>query len=290
MKYCAIVFLMLITASAKAQEPQAKINEYKVVGITYSSYAKPEAAGLYSGSMLANRNMYADVRRNLGITLQYSQMNFIQNSGVEFGLGLELMLISTQFNFNLPTSPDETNIRLNAFRSQALNINLPLYYVHRIELGKGFTLFPKIGLDTKVLINWQDTRGGIYTDSLNSFHYSIGHVTDHAGGNMPLENVFFNGTIGASLAWATKNGATFGVHFTMSTQLFSNVLFTKMDNIIYKKDGEVAFDSNKAVADYYYYDEDGNQLYQPPGAMEPFLVKNRLSNFSIGLSYIFGKK
>jgi len=289
MKTCAIAFLTLFAVSAHAQETPKKKNEYKVVSFTYSSYAKPQFSDLYQSTLLQAPDLYNDLERNMGITLQYSQMNFLKNYGIEYGIGMELMKIGTRFNFKLPTYPDETRVRLNDSRHDVVNVTIPLHYVHRIELGKGFTLFPKIGVDAKVLITNPDVGTGIYTDSLNSLHYNVGFETTQHYSNGPFQNVFLNGTIGAALTWSLKKGGAFGLQVSFSTQLIRNTLLTRINNITYKKDGEVVFDSNRFGADYYYQDENGNLLYQPPGKISDFLAENKMTNFSIGLSYVFGK-
>ncbi|MNJ97476.1 hypothetical protein D3C87_152260 [compost metagenome] len=277
MKYYSIVSFMLITASAKAQETPVKINEYKSFGITYSSYAKPKASDLYISQFLTQDRPYDYVRRNQGITVQYSQMNFIKNCGLEFGIGVELMLLNNEFNFTLSGIPSEKNtFKLNPARSSIANVILPLHYVHRIELGKGFTLFPKIGLDTKILFHRQTVEGSNFTDSENFLNYRVSHETTNSRYNYsrtPLENVFFNGTIGFSLAWSTKKRAIFGIQFAFSKQLFRNTLLTRINNIVHKQNGQIAYDTTS----------DQHQS-------SDFLAENKMTNFSIGLSYMFGNK
>lgn len=289
MKISATVLLSLLAVSVRAQEMPVKKNEYKSISITYSSYAKPRFSNLYQSNLLLAPDMYEDLERNMGVTLQYSQMNFIKNCGIEYGIGMELLMVGSRFNFTLPTSPDETSVRLSEIRQKTAAITIPLHYVHRIELGERFTLFPKIGVDAKVLIINPDVGRGIYTDSLNSLDYSVGFETTQRYSNSPLQNVFLNGTIGAALTWSLKKGGAFGFQFSFSTQLIRNTLLTRINNITYKKDGEVVFDSNRFGGDYHYQDENGQLVYQPPGKTSDFLASNKMTNFSIGISYLFGK-
>ncbi|TSJ41318.1 hypothetical protein [Fluviicola chungangensis] len=289
MKYCVITFFALFTASANAQEKPVKRNEYKAIGITYSSYAKPQSSSLYQTNLLQNPNTYDDVRRNIGVTFSYTQMNFIKNFGVEFGIGLELMMTDNSFRFTLPPLSDPTEMNLNDSRSNAGFVHIPLHYVHRIELKNRFTLFPKIGVDAKVLIINPEYGTGIYTDSLNNINYSLGYETTQLYSNGPFQNVFLNGMIGANLTWSTQKGATFGLQLAFSVQIIPNTLLTRIRDIQYKKDGEVVFDSNKFNGDYYYYDQNGQLVYQPPTKTSDFLAENKMTNFSIGVSYVFGK-
>jgi hypothetical protein len=289
MKYCAIVSFILATTLLIAQEPPVKKNEYKAVSLTYSTYAKPKFNDINQSSMLLDPATFDDVQRNMGITLQYSQMNFIQNYGIEYGIGMELMMISKRFNFSLSTNSALSNVSLDAYRSTLATVNIPLHYVHRIELGNRFTLFPKIGVDARVLITNPNTGGGSYTDSLNSLNYSVGFETTQYHSNGPFQNVFLNGMIGASLTWSMKKGGTFGLQLAFSTQIVRNTLLTRIHDVLYTQDGEVAFDSHHAGGGYYYYDEEGNQLYKEPGETSPFLAENKMTSFSVGLSYIFGK-
>ncbi len=290
MKHLTLAFLTLFTPVVKAQEtPPVKKNEYKSISITYSSYAKPKFSNLYQSMLLLAPNMYEDLERNMGVTLQYSQMNFLKNCGMEYGIGMELMMIGSRFNFNLPTSPEETSIRLNDSRRNLATVNIPLHYVHRIELGNRFTLFPKIGVDAKVLIINPSVGTGIYTDSLNNLHYSVGFETTQRYANSHFQNVFLNGMIGASLTWSMKKGGAFGIQLAFSKQILRNTLLTRINDITYKKDGEVVYDSNHFGADYYYYDHNGQLVYHPPGKTSDFLASNKMTNFSIGVSYLFGK-
>lgn len=289
MKYYVIPFLVLFTASANAQEAPVKRNEYKTIGITYSSYVKPRASNLYQTDLLQNPNTFDDVRRNIGVTFSYTQMNFLKNFGIEFGIGLELMMTDNSFRFSLPPLLDPTEMKLNDSRSKAGFVYIPLHYVHRIELKNRFTLFPKIGVDAKVLITNPQHGTGIYTDSLNNLSYSLGYETTQLYSNGPFQNVFLNGMIGANLNWSTKKGATFGLQLAFSVQIIRNTLLTRIRDIEYKKDGEVVFDSNTYDGDYYYYDQNGQLVYQPPTKTSDYLAGNRMTNFSIGVSYVFGK-
>jgi hypothetical protein len=289
MKYSAIAILILLTSSLKAQEIPVKKNEYKAISFTYNSYAKPKFSNLYQSNVLIAPNTYDDLQRNIGISLQYSQMNFIKNCGLEYGIGMELLMIGSRFHFNLPTTPDETNFRLNNGRTNTATVNIPLHYVHRIELGNRLTLFPKIGVDAKVLITNPNVGTGIYTDSLNHLNYSVGFETTQHYENGPFQNIFLNGTIGAALTWSLKKGGAFGLQFSFSTQILRNTLLTRINNIVYKKDGEVVFDSNRVGGDFYYYNENGQLVYQPPSKTGDFLASNKMTHFSIGVSYLFGK-
>ena len=114
-------------------------------------------------------------------------MNFIKNCGLEYGIGMELLMIGSRFHFNLPTTPDETNFRLNNGRTNTATVNIPLHYVHRIELGNRLTLFPKIGVDAKILITNPNVGTGIYTDSLNNLNYSVGFETTQRYENGPFQ-------------------------------------------------------------------------------------------------------
>ncbi len=289
MKYSAIAILILLTFTTKAQEIPVKKNEYKVISFAYNSYAKPKFSNLYQSKLLLASDMYEDLERNMSVTLQYSQMNFIKNCGIEYGIGMELLMIGSRFNFNLPTYPDETSVRLNDSRMKVATVTIPLHYVHRIELGKRFTLFPKIGVDAKVLITNPSVGTGIYTDSLNKLNYSVGFETTQRYSNGPFQNVFLNGTIGAALTWSLKKRGAFGLQFSFSTQILRNTLLTRINNIMYKKDGEVVFDSNRFGGDFYYYNENGQLVYQPPSKTSDFLASNKMTHFSIGVSYLFGK-
>lgn len=292
MKYCALAFLPLLTLSLKAQENPVKPvqkKEYKVISFTYSSYAKPKFSNLYQSNLLLAPNTYEDLQRNMGITLQYSQMNFIKNCGIEYGIGMELMMIGSRFNFDLPDYPDPIHVRLNDSRRNLAAVTIPLHYVHRIELGKDLTLFPKIGVDAKVLITNPAVGTGVYTDSLNNLNYSVGFENTQHYENGPFQNVFLNGTVGTMLTWSMKKGGSFGLSFAFSMQILRNTLLTRINNIVYKKEGEVVYDSNRAGGDYYYYNENGQLVYQPPSKASDFLASNKMTNFSIGISYLFGK-
>lgn len=289
MKHLTLACLTLFTPFVRAQEIPVKKNEYKVISFTYNSYAKPKFSNLYQSNLLIAPNTYEDLQRNIGISLQYSQMNFIKNCGIEYGIGMELLMIGSRFNFNLPTSPDETNVRLSDIRQKTAAITIPLHYVHRIALGNRLTLFPKIGVDAKVLITNPDVGRGIYTDSLNNLNYSVGFETTQRYENGPFQNIFLNGMIGASLTWSMKKGGAFGIQLAFSTQILRNTLLTRINDIVYKKDGEVVYDSNRFGGDYYYQDENGQLVYQPPGKTSDFLASNKMTNFSIGVSYLFGK-
>lgn len=269
MKYCALAFLTLFTASLKAQETplkSSKRNEYKSFGITFSSYAKPTAPSLYNSNFMINDQTYDYLQRNSGFTLKYSQMNFIKNCGIEFGIGAEIMRISTNYYLTLPVyNASYENIELGATRSNIGAVVVPLYYVHRIELGKGFTLFPKIGVDAKVLITNPRTGSGVYTDSLNNLNYSVSFETTQHYENGPFQNVFLNGTLGTTLTWEMKKGGAFGLNLAFSMQLLRNTLLTRINNISLKREGIVTYESSD------------------------FLAQNRMTNFSIGVSYLFGK-
>jgi hypothetical protein len=289
MKYSAIAILILLTPSLKAQENPVKKNEYKVISFTYNSYAKPKFSNLYQSNLLIAPNTYEDLQRNIGMSVQYSQMNFIKNCGLEYGVGMELLMIGSRFNFNLPTSPEGTSFRLNNNRTNTAAINIPLHYVHRIELGNRLTLFPKIGIDAKVLIANPNVGNGIYTDSLNNLNYTIGFETTQRYENGSFQNVFLNGMIGTTLIWSLKKGGAFGIQLSFSTQIIRNTLLTRINNIVYEKDGEVVFDSNRFGGDFYYYNENGQLVYQPPSKTSDFLASNKMTHFSIGVSYLFGK-
>ncbi len=290
MKHYAIASLILVINSVKAQDLPVKKNEYKVISITYSSYAKPKTSGLYNSDFMLNDQTYENVRRNAGITVRYSQMNFIKNFGIEYGIGVELMRISNQFNFTLPaTNANRENVELSSMRTNVGSVIIPLYYVHRIELGNRLTLFPKIGVDAKVLITNPRVGHGVYTDSLNNLSYNVGYETTQRYENGPFQNVFLNGTIGTSLTWSMKKGGAFGLQFAFSVQLLRNTLLTRINEITYKRNGTVTYDSNQLEGDYYYFDENGNQLYNPGSKAIDFLAENKMTNFSIGLSYMFGK-
>lgn len=81
----------------------------------------------------------------------------------------------------------------------------------------------------------------------------------------------------------------FGIHFAFGIQLLQNTLLTRINRITYKRNGQVSFDSKDLSGDYYYTDEDGNQQYYPGKPSKDFLAENRMTNFSIGVSYLFGK-
>ncbi len=293
MKYCSLLFLFFLAASVQAQETplnSLKRNEYKSVGITYSSYAKPTATSLYNSQFMVNDQTYDYLNRNTGFTLKYSQMNFIKNCGIEFGIGVEIMRINTNFYFSLPIyNASWENIELSTVRSNLGAVVIPLYYVHRIELGKGFTLFPKIGVDAKVLITNSSVVNGVYTDSLNNLSYSVRHETTQRYENGPFQNVFLNGTIGTTLTWSMKKGGAFGLNLAFSMQLLRNTLLTRIDNMTFKREGIVTYESSQLMGDYYYTDEDGSQQYFEGSPAQPFLAANRMTNFSIGVSYLFGK-
>lgn len=289
MKYCTIAFLTLFAVSAKAQEIPVKKNEYKVISVTYSTYAKPTNSELYNSSFLINDQTYLNLRRNSGVSMKYTQMNFIKNCGIEFGIGAELMRMNNEFTFTLPTTANPQKTVLSSERSNVGSLVIPLYYVHRIELGKGFTLFPKIGVDAKVLITNPKVRRSVYADSLNNLSYSVGYETSQRYENGPFQNVFLNGTIGTSLTWSMKKGGTIGIQLAFSMQLLKNTLLTRINQISYKRDGVVTYESGQLQGDYYYYDENGNQQYYAGAPAIDFLAQNRMTNFSIGLSYAFGK-
>ena len=239
---------------------------------------------------MINDQTYANLRRNNGISLKYSQMNFIKNCGIEFGIGAELTSMSNAFNFTLQTvNSDRENVALSTIRSNIGSVIIPLYYVHRIELGKGFTLFPKIGVDAKLLITNPRVGRGVYTDSLNNLEYNVGYETSHRYENGPFQNVFLNGTIGTTLTWSMKKGGALGLQLAFSVQLLRNTLLTRINEISYKRNGVVTHDPNELLGDYYYYDEEGNYLYHPGSKPQDFLAENKMTNFSIGLSYVFGK-
>jgi hypothetical protein len=293
MKYCSLLVSLLLAASVQAQETplnSSKRNEYKSVGITYSSYAKPTATSLYNSDFLINDQTYDYLNRNTGFTLKYSQMNFIRNCGIEFGIGAEIMRINTNFYFSLPAyNASRENVELSSIRSNLGFVVIPLYYVHRIELGKGFTLFPKIGVDAKVLITNPRVGNGVYTDSLNNLNYSVGYETTQRYENGPFQNVFLNGTIGTTLTWSMKKGGAFGLNLAFSLQLLRNTLLTRINDITFKREGVVTYESDQLMGDYYYFDDNGVMQYYEGSPAIDFKAANRMTNFSIGVSYLFGK-
>jgi hypothetical protein len=290
MKHIIIVTFIFLSGTIMAQISTSNKSEYKSIAVSFSSYSKPKAAELVH-PFYETATMYEDARRNLGISVNYSQMYFIKNMGLEYGIGIDLMFINNQYNIRIEDSTSNYSskiINLGSSRTMVGLVNLPLYYVHRIQLGKQLTLFSKIGINTKILAHSQKTGIGAGDWLANRVAYQVEYITSEGFSNFPLKNVIFSGAAGASLGWNLKNGNMLGIQLMLSTQLFQNSIMSKINDIVYTEDDVVHFGSEKFYPTHY-YDNDGNLVINKSTDLGAHYAQHRISNFSLGMSYTFVK-
>jgi hypothetical protein len=229
--------------------------------------------------------MFENAKRNLGLGLNYSQMNFLGRSGIEYGLGAELMFMNGPSSIQFLDSTNNYAADVLSidpgFRKIIGTINIPIYAVYKIDLGDRLTLFPKAGINAKMLVFSDRLGTGTYQDSSNNVRYQIEYQTEDSRSNVMLNSAF-----GTSLGWKLKNGDLLTFNVMVNIQLTYNSLVSKITNIVYEKDDVVHFDSENFYPAYT-INSDGDIVVNSTTSSGPVSTEHRTTGFTFGVAYTF---
>jgi hypothetical protein len=286
MKNATLIILSLfLSGIGFSQTAGPKKSAYKSIGVAFLTYVKPQRYQLFSPFQGAD--FLKDVKNNIGFSVTYSQLNFKNNSGIEYGIGGDLILINNEYNFNYQDSlTNFQEVKLTPYRTKVVTISAPVFYVHKFQISERLTFFSKTGLTTRLLIDGERIGLGRSTNSEN-LAYELAYTTAHAHGGISFPNFLYTGTAGGSLNWKMDNGNMISFDFLLNIQLFRNTILAEINSVVYEKDGVNVLDSDNYLPDHY-IDSNGNVIVNET-SLGSNLSKHSLTNLSIGISYKFMK-
>ena len=289
MKNLLSAILILVSSVSLAQVRNSRSN-YQSVGVSLGIYSKPGKPSDLPTFLYSTPSTFDEAKRNLGLSLNYSQMNFIGNSGIEYGAGLELMFMNAPMNIRYIDSvgsdyqpifgSEELNLN-PGFRKVIAATNIPIYAVYKIELGKHLTLMPKAGVNAKILVYSDELGTGTYQDQDNRLSYNIRYQMEDSRSSVMLHSAF-----GTSLGWKMKNGDLITFNAMFNLQVTQNSLISKITDIEYLKDGELEFDSEN-VYPAYQTGQNGEIIVNASTSSGPVYAEHKTSSLSLGISYNF---
>ncbi len=288
--------------------------QFQKAGISYLKLSKPsryeEGFTTYYYEVFFDEDImgpgkeavFRDVKRNHGLSLFHSWTHLFGNNGVEFGVNLDFLFLTNGYTLSfLDIGPQDPNFfdnqndffKLPDYRTTLVTTGIPVFYVHQFKLNESFTLFPKIGTTTRVMLG--RNKGGAGDLSKNrKTTFDVEYITrlDEVSQNYTdfYTNILSTLGIGTSLHKELKNGNALSFDFMFSFQLPNNFILAKIDNVVYENEtnGWDYFYSD----DYYpetYYDSEGNLVVQST-SIPSYYAEHNLTGFSFGMSYVFGNK
>lgn len=286
MKHILITLFILSYLSSFSQTTNSPKLKFKTVGISFQNYAKPQLGNTLT--LYVREKTFDNVKNNIGFSATYTQTNFIKNSGIEYGFGIDLMLINNEYNLSFQDSTHNLRyVKLTSLRTSVMTISAPIFYVHKIQLSERLTLFPKTGITARTMIHADKLSLGRNSETEKVSH-NLSYTTDNDLGNFPFSFLLFTWSVGTSFGWELDNGNMIGADISFSTRLFHNHLVSKINNIVYEKDGVTLLDSKNYRPDHYI--NSSGEVIVNETSLGSHFAEHSLSNISIGISYKFIKQ